>query len=124
MVLPTCSSSELQRIYAKSTYAWFLTESDITQCEMMISAAKAIGATDVALIYSDDTYGRSFLDWFAFYAAEQEVSTSVQAITAYRRGDDLSAFLDAAAAQATGVRGLGRRQRLPQRRSRSDGLQH
>ena len=106
VVLPTCSSSELQRIYAKSTYAWFLTESDITQCEMMISAAKAIGATDVTLIYSDDTYGRSFLDWFAFYAAEQEVSTSVQAITAYRRGDDLSAFLDAAAAQATGLRML------------------
>ena len=106
VVLPTCSSSELQRIYAKSTYAWFLTESDITQCEMMISAAKAIGASDVALIYSDDTYGRSFLDWFAFYAAEQEVNTDVEAITAYRRGDDLSSFLDAAAAQATGLRML------------------
>ncbi len=31
VVMPTCTSAELQRTNARNTYAWFLTESDITQ---------------------------------------------------------------------------------------------
>ena len=31
VVMPTCTSAELQRINTHNTYAWFLTESDITQ---------------------------------------------------------------------------------------------
>ena len=94
VVMPTCTSSELQRIYSKSTFAWFLTESDITQCEMMITAADASGATDVALIYSDDVYGRSFYDWFAYYAAELDINIAGDGFTTYKSGDDLSAFFD------------------------------
>jgi hypothetical protein len=31
VVMPTCTSANLQRANARNTYAWFLTESDITQ---------------------------------------------------------------------------------------------
>jgi glycosylphosphatidylinositol transamidase (GPIT) subunit GPI8 len=92
VVMPTCSSAELQRTNARNSYAWFLTESDITQCEIMLSAAQALQATDVALIYSDDTYGKSFMDWFGYYATERELHIA-GGTHAYQPGEDLRPFL-------------------------------
>lgn len=94
VIMPTCTSSELQRSNARYTYAWFLTESDITQCEIMVAGAGRLGGADVALIYSDDTYGQSFRDWFGYYATEQQVHMAGQGITAYAKGTSLKAFLD------------------------------
>ena len=71
VVMPTCTSADLQRINARNTYAWFLTESDITQCEIMLAAAKTVGYKEVILVYSDDDYGKSFYDWFGYYATER-----------------------------------------------------
>ena len=101
VVMPTCTSSELQRANARNPYAWFLTESDITQCEIMMSVAHASSASDVALVYSDDTYGRSFRDWFAYYAAELDLHIAGGIIT-YKKGDDLKHFLNETKAQAKG----------------------
>ena len=94
VIMPTCTSSELQRSNARNTYAWFLTESDVTQCEIMVAGAGRLGGADVALIYSDDTYGQSFRDWFGYYATEQQVHMAGQGITAYAKGTSLKAFLD------------------------------
>lgn len=102
VLMPTCTSVELQRIYAQETYAWFFTESDITQCEIMIGAARAVGATDVAMVYSNDTYGQSFKDWFAFYATEQEIHMAVEAPLTYAKGQDLRPFLQEASEAAQG----------------------
>ena len=93
VVMPTCTSAELQRIYARNTYAWFLTESDITQCEMMISTVKTMGATDVALIYADNTYGRSFNDWMGYYATERGIHIAGRGTKAYHEGEDFTPFL-------------------------------
>lgn len=103
VVMPTCSSAELQRTNARNTYAWFLTESDISQCEIMISTARALDDTDVALIYSPDTYGNSFSDWFAYYATELEMHIA-GGMMSYEKGDDLTAFLEHVAQEAEGSR--------------------
>ena len=92
VVMPTCTSSDLQRINARSTYAWFLTESDITQCEMMLSVARS-GQTDVALIYSGDTYGKSFEDWFGYYATEFQLNVAGEGLMKYAKGTSIDAFL-------------------------------
>ena len=92
VLMPTCTSAELQRINARSTYAWFLTESDITQCEMMLSVAKSLHATDVALIHSDDTFGQSFLDWFGYYAQERDIHIA-GGTQSWKAGTDLRPFL-------------------------------
>ena len=94
VIMPTCTSSELQRSNARNTYAWFLTESDITQCEIMLAGAGRMGEADVALIYSDDIYGRSFRDWFGYYATEQQVHLAGPGIKAFARGSSLKPFLD------------------------------
>lgn len=92
VVMPTCTSAELQRINARNTYAWFLTESDLTQCEIMLSVAQTLHATDVALIHSDDTYGQSFKDWFAYYAQERNLHIA-GGTQVWKPGEDLHPFL-------------------------------
>ncbi|MBQ7179752.1 MAG: ABC transporter substrate-binding protein [Bacteroidaceae bacterium] len=103
VVMPTCTSAELQRINAHNDYAWFLTESDITQCEIMVSTARALMDSDIALIFSPDTYGKSFADWFAYYAVEQGMHIA-GGVTSYEKGDDLTAFLNAILYDAKGKR--------------------
>ena len=102
VLMPTCTSAELQRIYAKETYSWFFTESDITQCEIMMGAAGAVGATDVAMICSNDTYGQSFKDWFAFYATELDIHMAIDAPYVYTKGLDIRPFLQTAKDAAQG----------------------
>lgn len=92
VVMPTCTSAELQRTNTRNTYAWFLTESDITQCEMMLSVAQSLAASDVALIHSNDTYGKSFMDWFAYYAVERGLHIA-GGTHEWQPGEDLSPFL-------------------------------
>ena len=100
VIMPTCTSSELQRSNARNTYAWFLTESDITQCEMMVTGAAKMTDVDVALIYSNDTYGQSFHDWFGYYATERQLHVAGEGIVAYKNGMDLTSFLDEAVADS------------------------
>ena len=104
VIMPTCTSSELQRSNARNTYAWFLTESDITQCEMMVTGAAKMNEVDVALIYSDDTYGQSFRDWFGYYATERQLHMPGEGITAYKSGTYLTSFLDGLAADCKNKR--------------------
>ena len=104
VIMPTCTSSELQRSNARNTYAWFLTESDITQCEMMVTGAAKMTDVDVTLIYSDDTYGQSFRDWFGYYATERQLHVAGEGIVAYKNGMDLTSFLDGAAADSKNKR--------------------
>lgn len=100
VIMPTCTSSELQRTNARNTYAWFLTESDITQCEMMVTGAAKMTDVDVTLIYSDDTYGQSFRDWFGYYATERQLHMAGEGILSYKNGMDLTSFLDEAVADS------------------------
>ena len=104
VIMPTCTSSELQRSNARNTYAWFLTESDITQCEMMVTGAAKMADVDVALIYSNDSYGQSFHDWFGYYATERQLHVAGEGIVAYKNGMDLTSFLDGAAADSKNKR--------------------
>lgn len=98
VIMPTCTSAELQRTNARNTYAWFLTESDITQCEMMVTGAARMIDVDIALICSDDTYGQSFHDWFGYFATERQVHMPNEGIATYKRGTNLTSYLDGLAA--------------------------
>ena len=94
VLLPTCASGELQRINSKSTNAWFLTESDITQCEVLLSAVKAQDAKNVALVYTDDNYGETYRNWFGFLATEYKLNIVKNGIIKYTKGKSIKNFLD------------------------------
>lgn len=92
VVMPVCTSAELQRSEARQTNSFFLTESDITQCEVLLTMMKEMGHQRVALLYTNDNYGNSFRDWFGFLAAQSGLNVIPGGIRAYADGDDLSNF--------------------------------
>lgn len=91
-VLMPCTSAELQRSEATQTNSFFLIESDITQCEVLLSAIQAQGHKRVALLYSDDTYGHSFRDWFGFLATELGLQPVNGGIHEFKPGEDFTDF--------------------------------
>lgn len=70
MMLPITTSTELQRIYGGHNGMWFFTQSDISQCEILLTQAKLGDYSHVRLITSADEYGKSFSDWFSYQAIE------------------------------------------------------
>lgn len=65
------TSEQLVRAFASTGYLWAMTETDITQCEVLLSKVVNYGGKSVALIAkANDIYGNTFIDWFAFQARE------------------------------------------------------
>lgn len=65
------TTEELIRAHAGSGYLWAMTETDITQCEMLLSKVVYYGGKSVALLVNDhNDYGKTITDWFAFQASE------------------------------------------------------
>ena len=66
------TSQELPRIFGHRGFLWGLCETDISQSEIILSclANENPGLKKVALLASDDIYGQTFVDWFAFQAVE------------------------------------------------------
>ena len=79
LLLPQCTSVEVQRFFADSPNVFNLTQSDIGQIEVMISCALARKAKSVSLLthYGNPadsasilSYGSTFHDWVGFLASE------------------------------------------------------
>lgn len=93
------TSEEFVRAFSKSGCLWAMTETDITQCEVLLSKALFYGAESVALLVKEeDVYGQTFTDWFAFQASE--LSMEVKGIFPYTEGDLAGASWQAHAAGA------------------------
>ena len=93
IILPIATSTEFQRINAGQGYVWNLVESDVAQCEILLTQARLSGVSSVSLITSDDDYGRSFSDWFAYQAAE--LGMEVGTVTIYSNEAELRAAVRA-----------------------------
>lgn len=67
----TATTEQLVRAYSSWGNLWAMAESDITQCEVLLSKAMQYGADSVALIADKNSaYGQTFINWFAFQAME------------------------------------------------------
>lgn len=65
------TTEQLVRGYSSWGNLWAMTETDITQCEVLLSKATMYGDKSVALIAKEgDAYCQTFIDWFAFQAEE------------------------------------------------------
>ena len=74
LIPATVSSETIMRQYSKKDFLWCLTENDISQCEVLLTRAIQKGAKSVSLLTSDDEYGITFWDWFAFQAHELDLT--------------------------------------------------
>jgi glycosylphosphatidylinositol transamidase (GPIT) subunit GPI8/ABC-type branched-subunit amino acid transport system substrate-binding protein len=87
LILPIATSAEFQRMFADKAYVWNLAQSDITQCELLLTQAVLSECTRVSLLTSNDQYGQSFKDWFAYQARELGIETEAQDI--YNSDEDI-----------------------------------
>ena len=95
--LATCG--ELVRAYASTGRLWAMTETDITQSEVLLSKVINYGGKSVALIAKDnDDYGKTFIDWFGFQA--KELGLANKGMFRYTDGDIKAVAIDAMASGA------------------------
>lgn len=91
LLLPSMTSTELQRIYSGSGNIWNMAQNDVAQLEILLSLAYGSGNKSVRLIAGDDIYGQSFTDWFGFAAAE--FGQDIADLKIYDTTDDLRNYL-------------------------------
>ncbi|MCR5312582.1 MAG: ABC transporter substrate-binding protein, partial [Bacteroidaceae bacterium] len=81
VIAPLATSEEVIRQYAvtstgsiKSPFLWSMSETDISQCEALLTKASLRGAKKVSLISPDTSYGRTFYEWIPFISTEMGMS--------------------------------------------------
>lgn len=93
------TTEELVRAFASTGNLWGMTETDITQSEVLLSKVVNYGGESVALIADEsDSYGKTFVDWFAFQA--KELGLTVKGLYTYSGDEIASAARDASASGA------------------------
>lgn len=89
------SSDMVLRKYSTIGSIWGLVESDITQSEIILSylatSQDFIGGFPVALLANTQSYGQSFIDWFAFQA--QELDLDVHEVLTYDSIDQIQELM-------------------------------
>lgn len=77
-LLTNASSEDLIRMFSSKSIGnlWAMSESDITQCELLLTIAAKEGGQHVALLARDDAYGSTFLNWFGFIAKELKLEVA------------------------------------------------
>ena len=97
MIVPIATSTEYQRINASKGHVWNMVQSDIAQCELLLSQVYLSGVISVSLLACNNDYGRSFSDWFAFQATE--LGVEIGDITIYDNEEELYAAMESASEQ-------------------------
>lgn len=65
------TSQDVIRKYSRKGFMWGLSESDITQSEVILAQiAQNLSVSNVSLLACNTSYGQTFVDWFAFQASE------------------------------------------------------
>ena len=87
------TSQELPRIFGHRGFLWGLCETDISQSEIILSCLSNEHPEHkkVALLASDDIYGQTFVDWFAFQAVELDMKPTC--IVTYKNANELESCL-------------------------------
>lgn len=77
MIVPVASSEEIIRkfsyneaSFSDTPFLWSLTETDISQSEVLLSIVTSAGGQSIALLAPDDVYGKTFTEWVPFLANE------------------------------------------------------
>jgi hypothetical protein len=92
MIVPIATSTEFQRLFAGKGYVWNLAQSDLTQCEMLLTQAEVSQSSSVILLTSDGDYSSSFSDWFAYQAVE--LGLDVKDLFIYHSDEELRGMVN------------------------------
>jgi ABC-type branched-subunit amino acid transport system substrate-binding protein len=70
LISPTATSGDLIRAFGRNGYVWRTAQGDAAQVKVILTVLKGKGATKVALLAENSTYGQTFYDWTGFFATE------------------------------------------------------
>lgn len=90
----SATAADIIRKYAGKKWFWSLSETDITQCELLIAQAQAYGAKKISLLTTEGTIGKTFVDWFAFQA--KELGVEIGQVHTYKGTNNLASVAAAA----------------------------
>lgn len=92
------TTEEFVRKYSEKGNLWAMTETDITQCEVLLSRVVMYGGKSVALLVGDNLYGKTFIDWAPFLAGE--LGLEVKGMFVYDEPQGPDAFVQACSSGA------------------------
>jgi len=64
------TASDILRAYGGKGYIWRTCQSDVAQVRSILYELSTRDVTRVSLIYTEDDYGRTFLEWAGFFCTE------------------------------------------------------
>jgi glycosylphosphatidylinositol transamidase (GPIT) subunit GPI8/ABC-type branched-subunit amino acid transport system substrate-binding protein len=70
LISPMATSSDILRAYGGKDFIWRTCQSDVAQVRSILYELSTRGVTRVSLIYTEDGYGRTFLEWAGFFCTE------------------------------------------------------
>nr|WP_320161082.1 C13 family peptidase [uncultured Methanoregula sp.] len=95
LISPTATSGDILRAFGKNGYIWRTVQGDAAQVKVILKILKGKGATRVALLEVNNTYGQTFYDWTGFFATEYGID-----VPFIRQFDEGSPTLDSDVADA------------------------
>ena len=99
LISPAATNGDILRAYGKNGYVWRTVQGDAAQVKVILSILKGKGATKVALLVENSSYGETFYDWTGFFATEYGID-----VTSIRQFDAGSPALDSDVADALKTR--------------------
>jgi ABC-type branched-subunit amino acid transport system substrate-binding protein/glycosylphosphatidylinositol transamidase (GPIT) subunit GPI8 len=70
LISPTATNGDILRAFGKNGYVWRTVQGDVAQVKVILTILKGRGATKVALLAENSSYGQTFYDWTGFFATE------------------------------------------------------
>jgi ABC-type branched-subunit amino acid transport system substrate-binding protein/glycosylphosphatidylinositol transamidase (GPIT) subunit GPI8 len=70
LISPAATSGDILRAFGKNGYVWRTVQGDAAQVKVILAILKGKGATKVALLAENSSYGDTFYDWTGFFATE------------------------------------------------------
>ena len=70
LISPAATSGDILRAFGKNGYVWRTVQGDAAQVKVILTILKGKGATKVALLAENSSYGQTFYDWTGFFATE------------------------------------------------------
>jgi len=95
LISPTATSGDILRAFGKNGYVWRTVQGDAAQVKVILAILKGKGATKIALLAENSTYGETFYDWTGFFATEYGID-----VPFIRQFEPGSSTLDADVADA------------------------
>ena len=95
LISPLATAGDIFRAFGKKDYFWRTSEGDAAQVRTILHIFSEKDVSDIALIYEDTSYGRTFSRWTGFFATE--LGINLNEIVSFERGaEDVSKIVDKA----------------------------